>query len=107
MEKHTPQYREPAYTSTVPLVPQEQELQRNAEIHGKNTTANLTLQWLTQMNAAAQQQTENNEDTLTNSSSETMEEKESRIRKRKTAEVAPDSEEIKNRLTKLIENDTK
>ncbi|MDZ5609924.1 hypothetical protein U2I54_23450 [Bacillus pseudomycoides] len=31
MEKHTPQYREPAYTSTVSIVPQEQELQKNVE----------------------------------------------------------------------------
>lgn len=107
MEKYTPQYREPAYTSTVSIVPQEQELQRKAEIQGKNTTANLTLQWLTQINAAAQEQTENHEDMLTSSLSNTIEEKESRIRKRKTAKLTPESEEIKDSLTKFIEDDTK
>lgn len=33
--KHTPQYREPAYTSTVTHNQQEQEIQRTAEINGK------------------------------------------------------------------------
>ncbi len=57
--KHTPQYREPAYTSTVTHNQQEQEIQRTAEINGKNTTSNLTMQWLQQMAATVPQDDEN------------------------------------------------
>jgi len=45
--KHTPQNIESlltAYTSTVTHNQQEHEIQRTAEINGKNTTSNLTMQ---------------------------------------------------------------
>ncbi|MGG2134613.1 TraM recognition domain-containing protein [Bacillus sp. S2(2024)] len=99
--KHTPQYREPAYISTVTHAQQEQEIQRKAEIHGKSTTTNLTMQWLQQqMAAAAVQESERD------MSPENIAEGEgTRLQRRKVAEVTPESEEIRKKLTQYIEND--
>ncbi len=96
--KHTPQYREPAYTSTVTHNQQEQEIQRTAEINGKNTTSNLTIQWLQQMAATVPQEEEN---TLP------LDEMEggSRLHNRKVAEVTPESAAIKDKLSQYIEGD--
>lgn len=96
--KHTPQYREPAYTSTVTHNQQEQEIQRTAEINGKNTTSNLTMQWLQQMAATVPQEEEN---TLP------LDEMEggSRLHNRKVAEVTPESAAIKDKLSQYIEGD--
>lgn len=97
--KHTPQYREPAYTLTVTHNQQEQEIQRTAEINGKNTTSNLTMQWLQQQMAATVSQ--DDENTL---SSDTTEEG-SRLKNRKVAEVTPESAAIKDKLSQYIEGD--
>lgn len=96
--KHTPQYREPAYTSTVTHNQQEQEIQRTAEINGKNTTSNLTIQWLQQMAATVPQDDEN---TLS------LDEMDggSRLHNRKVAEVTPESAAIKDKLSQYIEGD--
>lgn len=97
--KHTPQYREPAYTSTVTHNQQEQEIQRTAEINGKNTTSNLTMQWLQQQMAATVSQDDEN-----TSSSDTTEDG-SRLKNRKVAEVTPESAAIKDKLSQYIEGD--
>ncbi len=96
--KHTPQYREPAYTSTVTHNQQEQEIQRTAEINGKNTTSNLTMQWLQQMAATVPQDVEN---TLPLDEFEGG----SRLHNRKVAEVTPESAAIKDKLSQYIEGD--
>ncbi len=96
--KHTPQYREPAYTSTVTHNQQEQEIQRTAEINGKNTTSNLTMQWLQQMAATVPQDDENilPLDEMDGGS---------RLHNRKVAEVTPESTAIKDKLSQYIEGD--
>ncbi len=97
--KQTPQYREPAYTSTVTHNQQEQEIQRTAEINGKNTTSNLTMQWLQQQMAATVSQDDENTLPLDDM------ERGSRLHNRKVAEVTPESAAIKNKLSQYIEGD--
>lgn len=97
--KHTPQYREPAYTSTVTHNQQEQEIQRTAKINGKNTTSNLTMQWLQQQMAATVSQDDKN--TLPIDEMQGG----SRLHNRKVAEVTPESAAIKDKLSQYIEGD--
>ncbi|PGP44792.1 conjugal transfer protein TraG [Bacillus thuringiensis] len=97
--KHTPQYREPAYTSTVTHNQQEQEIQRTAKINGKNTTSNLTMQWLQQQMAATVSQDDKN--TLPIDEMQGG----SRLHNRKVAEVTPESAAIKAKLNQYIEGD--